>query len=133
MAQQFDINKRLMALMKNEIQAQKQMNSLAKQKSQLESNFGECASSWCVMVQQPTNAIITNNSTPSKATCKMQRLQRELDKITDLEQIRRQELENRKALIKAIQDQLAANRQYNAQLLQESARLKEDHQELMGK
>lgn len=44
MAQQFDINKRLMALMKNEIQAQKQMNSLAKQKSQLESNLGECAS-----------------------------------------------------------------------------------------
>lgn len=85
------------------------------------------------MLQQPTNAIITNYPTPSKATCKIQRVQRELDKITDLEQIRRQELEKRKALIKAIQDQVTSNRQYNAQLLQESARLKKDHHELMGK
>lgn len=36
-----------MALLKNEIQAQKQMNSLAKQKSQLESNLGEYAASCC--------------------------------------------------------------------------------------
>lgn len=85
------------------------------------------------MLQQPTNAIITNCPTPSTATCKIQRLQRELDKITDLEQIRREELEKRKALIKALQDQLTANRQFNAQLLEEFAKLKEDHNELMGK
>lgn len=55
MAQQFDINKRLMALLKNEIQAQKQMNSLAKQKSQLESNLGEYAASCCSSLQWNNN------------------------------------------------------------------------------
>lgn len=85
------------------------------------------------MLQQPTNAIITNCPTSSTATCKIQRLERELDKITDLELTKREELEKRKALIKALQDQLTTNRQYNAQLLQQFAKLKEDHNELMGK
>lgn len=42
MTQQFDINKRLMALLKNEIHAQKELNALAKQRSKLESSLGKC-------------------------------------------------------------------------------------------
>lgn len=41
MTQQFDINKRLMALLKNEIHAQKELNALAKQRSKLESSLGK--------------------------------------------------------------------------------------------
>lgn len=57
MTQQFDINKRLMALLKNEIQAQKEMNSLAKQSSQLESSLGKC-----VVMLKPKKATITDYS-----------------------------------------------------------------------
>ncbi|KAH8417726.1 hypothetical protein KR222_004837 [Zaprionus bogoriensis] len=105
MAQQFDINKRLMALLKNEIRAQRQMNTLAKQSSKLESSL---------------------------AACNSQRLRREIDQIADLEQRQRRELEKRSALIAALRDQLAACRQRNAELQAELARTKDDHSELMG-
>lgn len=129
MTQQFDINKRLMALLKNEIHAQKELNALAKQRSKLESSLGKC-----VVMLLAKKVIMTDFSYPWAASkFKNQRLLRELDKITDLEQQKRQELKKRNALLDALLDQLAASRQSNAELLEEFAKIKANHHEMMAK
>ncbi|KAH8359778.1 hypothetical protein KR093_008875 [Drosophila rubida] len=105
--QQFDINKRLMTLLKNEMRARQQMNSFAKQTTKLHSSIASV-----------------------KETVEQQK--RASEKASKLMLQRRKDLEACEALIEVVQEQVTTAKQRNDALRERLAEARLEHNQYRG-
>ncbi|KAH8310771.1 hypothetical protein KR044_002986 [Drosophila immigrans] len=105
--QQFNINKRLMALLQNEAKAGQQMNACAKETTKLHNNIASVKET----VQQQKRAF---------------------EKASALIQQRRKDLETLEALNEAVQEQVTAAKQRNDAIRDRLAEARQEHNQYKG-
>ncbi|XP_062125532.1 kinetochore protein Spc25 [Drosophila sulfurigaster albostrigata] len=105
--QQFDINKRLMTMLKNEMRAGEQKNAHVKQ-----------------------TAKVNNNVASVKETLEQQK--RAYEKVNAKTLKRRKDLEACEALIEAVQEQVTAAKQRNDAMRERLAEVRKEHNQYRG-